>query len=65
MFGRNRLDKAVRRYSNKSAKQIYHCILKDMYLFQDKQFNNDDVTLSVLRVKEAPVPKPERTSDDE
>jgi serine phosphatase RsbU (regulator of sigma subunit) len=63
LFGRNRLEQAVRRYATKSAKQIYHCLLKDMYLFQDKQFNNDDVTLCILKVRESPAQGDGGTSD--
>ncbi len=63
MFGRHRLEQAVRRYANKSAKQIYHCLLKDMYMFQDKQFNSDDVTLCVLKVKDGVEESHGRSSD--
>ena len=62
-FGRERLEQAVRRYAGKSAKQIYHCLLKDMYLFQDKQFNNDDVTLGIVKVVSRPDTSTQRESD--
>lgn len=49
-FGLERLEAAVRKNLPKSAREMYHYLLKEMYLFQDEQFNKDDVTLLVLKV---------------
>jgi len=52
LFGKSRLEEAVRRNVRKSAREIYHHLLKEMYLFQDERFNKDDVTLMILKVKQ-------------
>jgi sigma-B regulation protein RsbU (phosphoserine phosphatase) len=51
-FGMERLQQAVRKNAKKSSRQLYHSILKEMYLFQDEEVNKDDVTLIVLEIKE-------------
>lgn len=51
-FGTERLQEALRRSSKKSARGIYHHLLKEMYVFQDEQFNKDDVTMVVVKVKD-------------
>jgi sigma-B regulation protein RsbU (phosphoserine phosphatase) len=52
-FRIERLQESIRRNARKSAREIYHYILKDMYLFQDERFNKDDVTLIILKVRRA------------
>jgi serine phosphatase RsbU (regulator of sigma subunit) len=54
LFGLERLKSAVRKHLPRSTREMYHYILKEMYLFQDERFNKDDVTLVILRVKAAP-----------
>jgi len=49
LFGLERLEAAVRKNVTRRPREMYHYILKEMYLFQDEQFNKDDVTLIVLR----------------
>lgn len=49
-FGLERLKDAVRRYSSRSAKALYHYLLREMYVFQDERFNMDDVTLVILKL---------------
>ncbi|MEM7233967.1 MAG: PP2C family protein-serine/threonine phosphatase, partial [Planctomycetota bacterium] len=51
-FGLDRLVDSVRRYAKSSAKLIYHLLLKELYVFQDEQFNKDDVTLVVLKIRD-------------
>lgn len=50
-FGKKRLEEAIRMNSRRSASEIFHCLLKEMYVFQDEHFNKDDVTLVILKVK--------------
>ncbi len=52
-FGQRRLEEAVRKNQSRGAREMYHYLLKEMYVFQDEHFNKDDVTLVVLKVKEA------------
>jgi hypothetical protein len=50
MFGLGRLRDAIQKYSARSAKGLYHSILKEMYIFQDERFNKDDITLILMKV---------------
>lgn len=49
-FGLERLEDAIRKNLQRSAREMYHYLLKQMYMFQDEQFNKDDVTLIILKV---------------
>lgn len=51
VYGTERLMSAVRKYVRRSSKQLYHYLLRDMYVFQDEYFNKDDVTVLVLKMK--------------
>jgi serine phosphatase RsbU (regulator of sigma subunit) len=51
VFGVERLKAAVRENARRSAKEMYHYLLKEMYLFQDEYFNKDDVTIAVLKIR--------------
>jgi len=51
-FGMERLQQAVSKNATKSSRQVYHSVLKEMYLFQDEEVNKDDVTLIILEIKE-------------
>ena len=50
-FGEKRLQDAVIRYSRQTAKRMYHSLLMEMYMFQDERFNQDDVTLCILKAR--------------
>jgi serine phosphatase RsbU (regulator of sigma subunit) len=50
-FGLERLKEAMEKHAQKSAKEMYHYLLKEQYLFQDEEFNRDDVTLVILKVR--------------
>ncbi|MBI4602062.1 MAG: PP2C family protein-serine/threonine phosphatase [Planctomycetes bacterium] len=50
-FGLERLKEAVKSHSRRSSREMYHYVLKEMYLFQDEHFNKDDVTLIALKVR--------------
>ncbi len=51
-FGIERLEEAVRKNLSRSSREMYHYLLKEMYIFQDEQFSKDDVTLLILKVLE-------------
>jgi serine phosphatase RsbU (regulator of sigma subunit) len=51
LFGLKRLEAAIRKHLSRGAREMYHYLLKEMYLFQDEHFNKDDVTLAVLKAK--------------
>jgi serine phosphatase RsbU (regulator of sigma subunit) len=51
LFGMERLKKAVRDNASRSAKEMYHYLLREMYLFQDERVNKDDVTLVILKAR--------------
>ena len=51
LFGLERFQDAIRRHADKSSKLMYHQLLREVYIFQDEQFNRDDITLLILKVK--------------
>jgi serine phosphatase RsbU (regulator of sigma subunit) len=50
MFGIDRLEAAIRKHHKKGVKEMYHYLLRELYVFQDEQFNQDDVTLLLLKI---------------
>lgn len=50
-FGMDRFKEAIKKHSKLSAKLMYHMVLKELYVFQDENYNQDDVTLIVFKVK--------------
>lgn len=47
----DRFKEAIKKHSKMSAKLMYHMVLKELYVFQDENYNQDDVTLIVFKVK--------------
>ena len=46
----DRLKHSVRRHVHRSTKEMYHYLLREVYIFQDEQYNQDDITLLLMKV---------------
>ena len=45
-----RLQDSIKRHAARSTKELYHYLLREVYIFQDEQYNQDDITLTLMKV---------------